>query len=198
MFDVLTYEKGAAVLRMLEQYLGAEVFRDGVRAYLHEHAYANAETGDLWDALGRAASQPMPAVMDAWIFQPGYPLVSARLDGNELVLTQQRFTLFAGAPARLTPCRQSAVADPGAGPLQRRADAHRRSGVLLAGGEAASRLPPARMRCWSTRAATASTASATSGELLERLLGRLPGSAASSASTSSTTPGRSRWRASWR
>ncbi len=92
MFDVLTYEKGASVLRMLEQYLGATVFRDGVREYLRRHAYANAETGDLWAALGRAANQPIPAVMDAWIFQPGYPLVSARLEGRELVLSQQRFT----------------------------------------------------------------------------------------------------------
>jgi puromycin-sensitive aminopeptidase len=92
MFDVLTYEKGASVLRMLEQFLGATVFRDGVRDYLRRHAYANADTGDLWAALGRAAGQPIPAVMDGWIFKPGYPLVSARLDGGQLVLTQQRFT----------------------------------------------------------------------------------------------------------
>jgi puromycin-sensitive aminopeptidase len=92
MFDVLTYEKGASVLRMLEQYLGPEVFRAGVRDYLRTHAYGNAATGDLWAALGRAAQQPIPAVMDGWIFHPGYPLVSARLDGTELVLEQQRFT----------------------------------------------------------------------------------------------------------
>src|SRR3989454_9507076 len=47
MFDVLTYEKGASVLRMLEQHLGPAVFRDGVREYLKKHAYANADTGDL-------------------------------------------------------------------------------------------------------------------------------------------------------
>ena len=92
MFDVLTYEKGASVLRMLEQYLGAHVFRDGVRAYLTQHAYGNADTGDLWAALGKASRQPIPDVMDGWIFKPGYPLVSARLEGRELVLTQQRFT----------------------------------------------------------------------------------------------------------
>src|SRR2546430_12940914 len=77
---------------MLKHYLGSTVFRDAVREYLRRHAYANAETGDLWAALGRAANQPIPAVMDAWIFQPGYPLVSARLEGRELVLSQQRFT----------------------------------------------------------------------------------------------------------
>jgi puromycin-sensitive aminopeptidase len=91
MFDVLTYEKGASVLRMLEQYLGAHVFRQGVRDYLRTHRFGNADTGDLWSALGRASGQPIPAVMDGWIFSPGYPLVSARREGNELVLSQQRF-----------------------------------------------------------------------------------------------------------
>jgi puromycin-sensitive aminopeptidase len=95
MFDVLTYEKGASVLRMLEQYLGPDVFRDGVRDYLRRHAYANADTGDLWAALGTASRQPIPEVMDAWIFAPGYPLVSARLEERELVLGQQRFTYLA-------------------------------------------------------------------------------------------------------
>jgi puromycin-sensitive aminopeptidase len=107
MFDVLTYEKGASVLRMLEQYLGPPVFREGVREYLRTHAYANADTGDLWAALGRASGQPIPAVMDGWIFRPGYPLVSVRRDGNDLVLTQQRFTFLAAPPPPL----------PGATPL---------------------------------------------------------------------------------
>jgi puromycin-sensitive aminopeptidase len=92
MFDVLTYEKGASVLRMLEQYLGPTVFRDGVRDYLRSHAYGNADTKDLWVSLGKAAQAAVPELMDGWIFQPGYPLLSARLDGPaELVLTQQRF-----------------------------------------------------------------------------------------------------------
>ena len=93
MFDVLTYEKGASVLRMLEQHIGPAVFRDGVRDYLRTHAYGNADTTDLWVSLGKAAGQPVPELMDGWIFQPGYPLVSAHMEGDsELVLTQQRFT----------------------------------------------------------------------------------------------------------
>jgi len=95
MFDVLTYEKGASVLRMLEQYLGPEVFRAGVREYLTRHRYANADTGDLWAALGRVSQQPIPAVMDGWIFAPGYPVVSVSVEGGELVLRQQRFTYLA-------------------------------------------------------------------------------------------------------
>ncbi|MEW6542679.1 MAG: M1 family metallopeptidase [Nitrospirota bacterium] len=92
MFDVLTYEKGASVLRMLEQHLGPEVFRSGIRGYLRRHAYGNADTGDLWTALGEAAGQPVPALMDGWIFRPGYPLITVRLQGSQLRLTQQRFT----------------------------------------------------------------------------------------------------------
>jgi puromycin-sensitive aminopeptidase len=93
MFDVLTYEKGASVLRMLEQHIGPTVFRDGVRDYLRAHAYGNADTNDLWVSLGKIAKQPVPELMNGWIFQPGYPLITAELrEGVELVLTQQRFT----------------------------------------------------------------------------------------------------------
>ncbi len=92
MFDVLTYQKGGSLLRMLEQYLGTEAFRLGISEYLKTHAYANTETGDLWDAIERVnPSVPVRSLMDSWIWQPGYPLISARLDGSELVLDQQRF-----------------------------------------------------------------------------------------------------------
>jgi puromycin-sensitive aminopeptidase len=109
MFDVLTYEKGASVLRMLEQYLGPEVFREGVREYLRRHAYANAATGDLWAALGRASGQAIPALMDGWIFHPGFPIVSARREDGHLVLAQQRFT-YLPAPLESVPGRAAAPA----------------------------------------------------------------------------------------
>jgi puromycin-sensitive aminopeptidase len=93
MFDILTYQKGAAVLRMLEQYLGPEPFRLGISNYLTEHSYANTETTDLWDAIEAASGEPARAVMDSWIFQGGYPLVSVGLsgDGQSLTLSQRRF-----------------------------------------------------------------------------------------------------------
>jgi puromycin-sensitive aminopeptidase len=99
MFDLLTYEKGASVLRMLEQHLGADVFRDGVRLYLERHRFANAETSDLWKALGDAAGQPIPEMMDGWIFHPGYPVVSVEPDGAGVKLSQRRFTYLEGGPA---------------------------------------------------------------------------------------------------
>jgi len=99
MFDVLTYEKGASVLRMLEQYLGADVFRAGVRDYLRAHTYDNADTVDLWRALGRASGSGVDVLMDGWIFTPGFPLVSVRREGGELVLDQRRFTYLPSPPA---------------------------------------------------------------------------------------------------
>ena len=76
MFDRLTYEKGAAVLRMLEQYLGAATFRDGIRHYLRKHSYSNTRTTDLWDALEEVSGEPVRDVMNTWIYQGGYPLVT--------------------------------------------------------------------------------------------------------------------------
>jgi puromycin-sensitive aminopeptidase len=91
MFDTLTYVKGGAVLRMLEQWLGAERFRDGIRRYLQKHSYGNTETHDLWDALEEETGEPVRRVMDAWIFQPGYPAVSVSLDKEHVRFTQRRF-----------------------------------------------------------------------------------------------------------
>jgi puromycin-sensitive aminopeptidase len=91
MFDTLTYVKGGAVLRMLEQWLGAERFRDGIRRYLAKHAYGNTETHDLWDALEEETGEPVRRIMDAWIFQPGYPAISVGLDGDRVRFSQRRF-----------------------------------------------------------------------------------------------------------
>ena len=92
MFDVLTYQKGGSLLRMLQMYLGEDEFRAGVRRYLSTHEYGNTETSDLWDAIEEAnPSLPVRKLMDSWIWQPGYPLVTARVEGTTLVLSQQRF-----------------------------------------------------------------------------------------------------------
>jgi len=136
MFDVLTYEKGASVLRMLEQYLGAVVFREGVRDYLRTHKFANADTGDLWAALGRSGQQPIPGVMDGWIFRPGYPVVTVSRDaGGTLVLAQQRFNYLREPP----PPAQAEPEQPWQVPIQLRVYAGSQATeerVLLADREA--------------------------------------------------------------
>ena len=91
MFDTLTYVKGGAVLRMLEQWLGPERFRDGIRRYLAKHAYGNTETHDLWDALEEETGEPVRRTMDAWIFQSGYPAISVARDGDRVRFTQHRY-----------------------------------------------------------------------------------------------------------
>ena len=96
MFDVITYEKGAALVRMLEQYLGAEAFRAGVRLYLRRHAHANTVTADLWDALADASGQPVRQIMEGWILQGGYPAVSATATEHGLEVAQRHFTLDPG------------------------------------------------------------------------------------------------------
>jgi puromycin-sensitive aminopeptidase len=98
MFDVLTYEKGASVLRMLEQHIGPTVFRDGIRHYLSTHAYGNAETTDLWLSLGHAAGFNVPELMDEWVFSPGYPAIMLRVESpSTLVVSQRRFTYLQSA-----------------------------------------------------------------------------------------------------
>ena len=91
MFDVLTYQKGGAILRMLERYLGPERFRDGIRHYLKLHAFGNTETHDLWDAIEQATGEPVRRVMDQWIWQGGYPVVNVASTAAGIHLSQRRF-----------------------------------------------------------------------------------------------------------
>ncbi len=91
MFDRLTYEKGGAVLRMLECYLGEDRFRSGIRSYLANHLYGNADTTDLWDSIELAVGEPIRTVMDSWIFQGGHPTVTVEADGTSLRLSQRPF-----------------------------------------------------------------------------------------------------------
>ncbi len=96
MFDTLTYGKGSAVLRMLEQYLGEETFRNGIRRYLRKHAYSNTETDDLWAALEAESGEPVGAIMSGWIYQGGYPQIDVTTAAAGYRLEQRHFR-FLGA-----------------------------------------------------------------------------------------------------
>ncbi|CAN5669230.1 M1 family metallopeptidase [soil metagenome] len=104
MFDVLTYEKGASVVRMLQQYLGDDRFQAGIRLYLRTHAYANTETTDLWDAIEEATGEPVRQIMDSWIFRPGHPAITVArtADGTGLTVGQSRFSFLPDAAAGIT------------------------------------------------------------------------------------------------
>lgn len=88
LFDsAIVYAKGARLMRMLLEYVGYETFRNGLQTYFKRHAYANTEADDLWNAMTAASGKDVAAVMNAWISQPGYPLVTLEDDG----LRQEQF-----------------------------------------------------------------------------------------------------------
>jgi puromycin-sensitive aminopeptidase len=92
-FDLITYEKGASVVRMIERFLGAETFREGVRRYVERHRESNAVAADLWSALAEASGQDVEPVVRAWIEQPGFPLLRLRRaerDGRSWLRFEQR------------------------------------------------------------------------------------------------------------
>lgn len=76
-FDAIAYKKGREFLRMLESYLGENVFRAGIRRYISAHRYSNATTADLWAALEAASGKSISRVAATWIEQPGFPVVIA-------------------------------------------------------------------------------------------------------------------------
>lgn len=92
LFDELSYDKGQAVLGMIEAWLGPEVLRRGVVAYLKEHEWKNATAADLWRALSDAAGRDITPVTQSFLEQGGVPLVSAEvLAGGRVRLQQRRF-----------------------------------------------------------------------------------------------------------
>lgn len=92
-FDAISYDKGAGVLHMLQNYLGADDFRDGLRLYLKKHAYGNTESTDLWAAWEQASGKPVGEFMTAWTTKEGYPIVQATITGDKPSLKQERFYL---------------------------------------------------------------------------------------------------------
>ena len=101
MFDLITYEKGGSILRMLEQFLGEDTFRQGVSDYLTKHSFSNTETDDLWNALEESSNLPVKSMMDTWIFQPGHPVISYNLNGKNIVLNQSVFKYLNNSESEL-------------------------------------------------------------------------------------------------
>ena len=99
MFDGITYDKGASILRMLEAYLGEKSFQAGVQNYMREHKFGNAATADLWNSLQAASQKPVSDIMFAWVHQPGFPVVEAeRKDKSTAIrLLQSRFVMDSAA-----------------------------------------------------------------------------------------------------
>ena len=140
-FDAITYQKGGAVINMLEAYVGADAWREGVRRYMKAHAYGNTVSDDLWRQIQAAAGKPILDIAHDFTLQPGVPLIrveSAACAGGKttLALKQGEFTKdrpdktplswrvpviaqgLAGAPVRaLVSGGAGTVEVPGCGPV---------------------------------------------------------------------------------
>ena len=95
LFDAISYSKGGSVIRMLENFLGPEVFQGGLYRYLKGHEYGNARTQDLWEALEEESGLPVTNIMDSWVKQTGYPVLQVQAarseDEVQVSLSQERF-----------------------------------------------------------------------------------------------------------
>ncbi|NWU99846.1 AMPE aminopeptidase, partial [Upupa epops] len=99
-FDGVSYSKGASILRMVQDWITPDVFREGCRAYLKKYHFQNAKTQQFWEALEEASNKPVRKVMDTWTRQMGYPVLEM---SSNSVFTQKRFLLDGSANASQPP-----------------------------------------------------------------------------------------------
>uniref|UniRef100_A0A453KNZ8 Alpha-aminoacylpeptide hydrolase n=1 Tax=Aegilops tauschii subsp. strangulata TaxID=200361 RepID=A0A453KNZ8_AEGTS len=92
-FDAISYDKGASVIRMLQSYLGAERFQKAMASYMKKYAYSNAKTEDLWAVLEKETGEPVKDLMTTWTKQKGYPVINAKIKGNDIEIEQAQFLL---------------------------------------------------------------------------------------------------------
>jgi puromycin-sensitive aminopeptidase len=94
-FDGIAYEKTAGVLRTVEAFVGPDVFRKGIAAYLRKYAYANAAGEDFWNEMTRVTGRPIDRIMKSYVEQAGAPVISVQDEctsaQRELTLEQERF-----------------------------------------------------------------------------------------------------------
>ncbi|MFA7483550.1 MAG: M1 family metallopeptidase [Vulcanimicrobiota bacterium] len=98
----LNYTKGAAILTMVEQWIGADSFRQGIRNYMQAHKFGNAEATDLWSSLSEASEKDVSRVLSSYIEQAGYPIVELYPQGREMVVQQRRFAYSQTEPPKQT------------------------------------------------------------------------------------------------
>jgi aminopeptidase N len=103
LFDgAIVYAKGARLLRMLQHYVGDAAFQQGLATYFSQYAYGNTEGDDLWNAIGAASGKNITDMMNTWIQQPGYPVLSVDQQGTAVTLSQTQFFVGEHAPSTKT------------------------------------------------------------------------------------------------
>lgn len=109
-FDPISYSKGASVIRMMQNFLGEETFKEALKSYLKNFQYKNAMHDDLWDVMTKFGHEhdtlpknlTVKEIMDSWIVQAGYPVLSAIRNGTSINISQQRYLLPNGIPSNDT------------------------------------------------------------------------------------------------
>ena len=101
-FDMISYCKGASVVRILHAVLGPENFKRGLQIYMERHQYGNTITTDLWKAWEEASDKPIAQIMNSWTTQMGFPLIevqsrTANADGSTTLACTQRWFLADGS-----------------------------------------------------------------------------------------------------
>ncbi len=91
LFDQISYDKGAAVIGMIHEYIGAKDFQKGLQHYLKKHAYGNTLTHDLWQSLEDVSKKPVGQFAGEWIKQLGYPIVDVSVSHQKITTNQHRF-----------------------------------------------------------------------------------------------------------
>ncbi len=100
LFDpAIVYAKGGRLLVMVRKLIGEETFRAGLKSYFEKFAYKNTVGNDLWQELESASGQPIVNLMNAWISQPGLPVVSVSSSHNTAILSQERFFIGEHQPS---------------------------------------------------------------------------------------------------
>jgi aminopeptidase N len=101
-FDGLAYEKTAALLRMIETYVGPEAFRKAITSYLKRFAYANAAGEDFWQEIATVTGKPVDRILRSFVDREGAPVLSVRSSctagTGELEVRMERFIGVPGAP----------------------------------------------------------------------------------------------------
>jgi puromycin-sensitive aminopeptidase len=106
-FDHISYQKGACLIRMVSSYVGADKLSEGLQLYLKRHSFGNALTADLWAALAEVSGKPVPEIMEPWTSQMGYPVITVGEDGS---LSQHRFLNDGGAADGADPAADASSA----------------------------------------------------------------------------------------
>uniref|UniRef100_A0A8D2Q6D6 Aminopeptidase n=1 Tax=Varanus komodoensis TaxID=61221 RepID=A0A8D2Q6D6_VARKO len=102
LFSQVTYQKGAAIVRMLSNFLTERLFIKALSSYLNAFAFSNTIQDDLWNHIQKVIDEendlqlpaPVKVIMDSWTCQAGFPLLTANFSSGKI--SQETFYVRKG------------------------------------------------------------------------------------------------------